>query len=114
MGSRSPESSFQLADAHLVSTPKHDPLPSPTTPPKHVKAIGILKDEDDSNIFAWLKLARSLERTLQPRSEHACLTRDQIRAIADLRHCKTNDVSAWLHLARTPSMSREKHALAKD
>ena len=108
------KSSFQLAETRLVSTSNPHPLPSAITPAQHVEAIGILKDEDDRNIFAWLKLARSLERTLQPRSGHACLTRDQVRAIAGLRHCESNDVSAWLHLARTPSMSREHYKLVND
>lgn len=76
--------------------------PSVIAPAPHVGAIGVLKDEDDSDIFAWLKLARSLERSLQFRSDNAHLTRDQVRAIAALRHCTNNDISAWLHLARTP------------
>lgn len=111
MGSRFQKRSFQLADTQLVSTPKNDPLPSPITPVQHVEAISILKDEDDSTIFAWLKLARSLQRNFQTHSDHTCLTRDQVRAIADLRHCNINDVGAWLYLARTPSMSREHYTL---
>ena len=113
MGSPFQKSSFLLADTQLVSTPKNDPLSSATTSAQHLEAISILKDEDDSTIFAWLKLARSLQRTLQPDSDHAYLTRDQVRAIADLRHCKSNDVSAWLHSARTPSMSKEHYILVR-
>lgn len=99
------ESGFQLADSQLVSLPTNDQHNSAiaSKQEQHVEAIGILKDEDDGDIFAWLKLARSLERNLHLRSGHACLTRDQVRAIAALRHCTINDISAWLHLARDPS-----------
>ena len=103
------KSSFQLAETRLVSTPNDDSLPSAITPAQYIEAIDILKGEDDRDISAWLKLARSLERNVQPRSDHARLTRDQLRAIAGLRHCKSNDVSAWFHLARMPSMSREHY-----
>ena len=97
-------SSFQLADSRLVSTPTRNSAnaPSSLTQQQH-EAIGVLKDEDDRNIFAWLDLARSLEPRLQHCSDHASLTRDQVHAIAALRDCKNSDISAWLRLARTPS-----------
>lgn len=98
---RMQESSFQVADTQLVSTPTTSAI-APTQE-QHIEAIGILKDEDDGNIFAWLKLARSLEQSLPNRSDHACLTRDQVRAIAALRQCASIDVSAWLYSARTLS-----------
>lgn len=100
---RMQESSFQVADTRLVSTPTTSAI-APTQE-QHIEAIGILKDEDDGNIFAWLKLARSLGHSLPNRSDHACLTRDQVRAIAALRHCASIDVSAWLYSARTLSGS---------
>ena len=96
-----------MADPRLVSTPVNDPL----TPAvaltslshEHVEAIGLLKGEDDRDIFAWLDLARSLEPRLQHCSNHARLTRDQVHAIAALGLCENSNISAWLHLARTPS-----------
>lgn len=93
------KNSVQLADTRLVIAP------TTSTPiqEQQREAIGVLKDEHDTEIFAWLKLARSLERSLQPRPDHACLARNQVRAIAALRHCPSKDISAWLHLARTSS-----------
>ena len=103
MSSAAQTSSFQLAILQLVSTFTQDQHPHAIAPAQHVEAINVLKDENDKDIFAWLKLARSLERSLSYRSENACLTRDQVRAIAALRHCKSNNIVGWLHLARTPS-----------
>ena len=75
-----------MADSRLVST-----------------AIGVLKHEEDRDVFAWLKLARSLGKDFRSQSDRPCLTLDQVRAIGLLRHCKSNDISALLHQARTPS-----------
>ena len=102
-------SSFQLADTQSISTPTDDrhPLPitpAPNTPAQHIEAAAVLKNEDDGDIFAWLKLARSLERHPPYRTDHAGLTRDQVRAIAALRHSKNNDIITWLRQARTSSM----------
>lgn len=59
----------------------------------YVEAIDIVKDEEDGISSAWLKLAYSLERTAQPRSNHTCLIRDQVRAVAALRHCTGSDIN---------------------
>ena len=113
MGSTgSQKGNFQLADTRLVSIPTSSAI-APTYE-HHLEAIAILKDEHDGDIFAWLKLARSLEQSLQPRSDHACLTRDQVRAIAALNHYANDDISAWLHLARAPSRWREHYTLTED
>lgn len=106
MGSSAPQGSFQLAD-----TINNEP--SSAVPPQHYDAaIALLKDEDDSAIFAYLKLARSLPQNFPRPSNHACLIRDQVRAIGALRHCKTSDISAWLHRARTSSKLKEHRTLA--
>lgn len=109
MDSNSQKSGFQLADTRLVSTLANPPYP--TAPAQHVEAIGVLKDKDDRDIFAWLTLARSLGRKFQYPYDHAYLTRDQVRAIAALRHCNSNDINAWLHLARTSGTSKKFHTL---
>lgn len=108
------KSSLRLADTQLLSNPFNDPHPSAIARAQRVEAVGILKDDDDRDIFAWLKLARSLERNLQPRTNDARLTRDQVGAIAALRHCESNDISVWLRLARTSSMSTKYGALPED
>ena len=105
MGSNTQRSGCPWVKARLVSTADDPPQPYAMPPAQQEKAIGILKDELDSDIFAWLRLARSLGRNAQDSSDHACLSRDQLRAIAALRHCECNDINAWLHLARTSSMS---------
>ena len=105
MGS-SQQSSFQLVHTRLVSSPADDQHSSAIAPGQHAGAIALLKDEDDRDVFAWLQLARSLEQSFPRRSNLTCLTRDQVRAIGALRHCRINDVSAWLRLARTPSTSK--------
>lgn len=103
--------SFQLVHTQLVSSPAGDQHSSAIAPRQHAGAIALLKDEDDSDIFAWLQLARSLEQGLPSRSDLACLTRDQVRAIGALRHCKSDDITAWLRLARMPGTSKgELHA----
>lgn len=107
MGSNAQKSGYPLVNMRLVSTADDAPQPYAITPAQQKEAIGILKDERDSDVFAWLRLARSLGRDTQDRSRHACLTHNQIRAIDALRHCEGNDISAWLHLARTSSMPRE-------
>lgn len=109
MGSSAPnsqQSSFQLAHTRLVSSSATDQHFSAIAPGHHAGAIALLKDEDDREIFAWLQLARSLEQSLPRRSNLACLTRDQVRAIEALRHCQSEDITAWLRLARTPGTSK--------
>ena len=110
MGSSAPnsqQSSFQLAHTRLVSSSASDQHFSTIAPGQHAGAIALLKDEDDRDIFPWLQLARSLEQASLPRrSNLAYLTRDQVRAIGALRHCKSDDVTAWLRLARTPGTSK--------
>lgn len=106
MDSKAPcfqNSDIQLADTRLVSKASDHPhlSASARNEQQHVEAIEILKNENDGIIFAWLKLARSLEPISQPHPDDTCLTRGQVRAITALRHCPSNDISAWLHLART-------------
>ena len=115
MGSEYQDRSFQL-DAPLVSHQANDPHLSANAPTEqqqqqHLKAIGLLKDEDDRCIFACLDLVRSLEPRLQPCSNYACLTHDQVHAIIALRHYRNDEVSAWLNLARAPSRSYEYYKL---
>ena len=122
MGSHHQDRSFQLAGVRFVSNQANDPHLSATQQhhhqqqqqeqeQEHLKAIGVLKDESDRCIFAGLDVARSFESRLQHGSDHACLTREQVHAIRALRHCKNNDISAWLHLARAPSTSCEHYRL---
>ena len=119
MGSHHQDSSFQLAGGRLVSNQSNNPhlFSNASTQhqqqeqEEHLKAIGVLKDESDRCIFAGLDVARSFESRLQDCSDSACLTRDYVHAILALRHCKNNDISAWLHLARAPSMSCEHYWL---
>lgn len=113
MGSSAPQSSFQLADTRLVSNTTNNERPSAVPPQQYDGAIALLRDEDDSAIFAYLKLARSLPQNPHRPPSHACLTRHQIGAIGALRHCKTSDISAWLHRARTSSRLKEHHTLAE-
>ena len=121
MGSHHQDSSFQLAGEPLVSIQANDPhlFANASTQQQQqqqelLQAIGVLKNEDDRCIFAGLDVARSFESRLQHSSDHACLTHDQVHAIRALRHCKNNDISAWLHLARASSMSCEHYRLNED
>ena len=111
--------SFQLSGARLFGTEANDSHLSATAPTQqqeqeHLDAIGVLKYEDDRCIFAGLDVARSFEPRLQDCSSHTRLTRDQVHAILALRHCKNNDISTWLHLARASSKWSDHHALAED
>ena len=61
-------SSVQLANIQLVSISHRQP--STFASVQQLEAIGILKDEDDNSIFAWLTLARSLKRGSERASNH--------------------------------------------
>ena len=118
MDSKAPcfnNSDIQLADTRLVSKSSDHPhlSASARNEQQHVEAIEILKNENDGIIFAWLKLARSLEPISQPHPDDTCLTRGQVRAITALRHCPSNDISAWLHLARTSGTWIEHFTIAQ-
>ena len=109
----SQDSSFQLAGTRLVSNQANDPHPSAHAPTQqrqqHLKAIAVLKDEDERCILACLDVARALEPRIQQTSEYGCLTTDQVHAIRALRHCENSDIRSWLHLARAPGKPCEPY-----
>ena len=71
------------------------------------EVIKSLKNEEDADIFAWLKLARSLRVESECSSDLPRLTLAQIRAIAVLRYCNTDEISAMLRRVRTSSTSNQ-------
>ena len=106
-------SSVQSANARLVS----DLAPQPSTfasvqQPEQLEAIETLKGEEDTSIFAWLTLARSLKRGSECRSDHQYLTHDQLRAIDALRYCDSDDIHTWLHWARIHGRLSHDYMLA--
>ena len=69
------------------------------------EVLGSLKDEEDGDIFAWLKLARSVRP--KPEGNLACLTVAQIRAISMMRYCNAERVNGVLRDVRTSSTSNQ-------
>ena len=70
----------------------------PTQQQEH--ALFTLKDEDDSDICAYLRLAASIGSDLQPSSDHAALSKQKIRAIEALKNCPVDVLLAWLRATR--------------
>ena len=114
MGPSAQQSSFPFDGNPLVSSSTNHEPASAIAPHQYDAAIALLRSEDDGAIFAYLKLARSLPQNFHRPPNHACLTRDQVRAIEVLRHCNNSDISARLHRARTSSMSEEHYTLIEN
>lgn len=91
----------------LPDTRSNDQQRSPIPPSTTGEEIESLKIEEDRDIFAWLKLARSLPLKSERSSNLACLTSTQLRAIYILRHCHNGDVGALMRQVRTSSTSNQ-------
>ena len=63
-------------------------------------AIQILLNQPDNNIFAYLRLARSLDQNLHYSPGHGSLSSDQVLAIEALRDYADDQIRAWLEQAR--------------
>ena len=98
---------LQLAGTRAIETQTEDQQRSAVSSLPLKEVLESLKDEEDGDIFAWLKLARSLPLKSNRTSNLACLTRAQLRGIAILRHCNADDVSALLRRLRTSSTSNQ-------
>ena len=61
------------------------------------KAIAVLLDQRDDNIFAYLTFARSLDAYLPG---HGSLSSDQVQAVRTLSPCTDDEITKWLEQAR--------------
>ena len=101
------ETGFQWADTRFDETQTDDQQRSPNPRLAREQAIESLIYEEDGDIFAWLKLARSLLLKSEHSPDLPRLARAQIRAIIDLSHCNLDHVIALLHQVRTSSPSNQ-------
>ena len=75
---------------------------APLEPLTSLKAITILLDQHNDEIFAYLKFARSLRQNILYSPGHGSLSLDQYRAVWALRNCSDVDIRTWLKEARKP------------
>lgn len=71
------------------------------------KAISILQDQHDDNVFAYLRFARSLPQNVLYVPGHGSLSLDQYLAILALRDCSDVEIKTWLKEARKPCETAE-------
>lgn len=69
-------------------------------PLTRLKAISILLDQHDDNVFAYLRFARSLHQNVLYFPGHGSLLIDQYLAIWALRDCSDVEIKTWLKEAR--------------
>lgn len=84
---RNPASPLGTAHSH------YEPL-------HRLKAISILLDQHDDNIFAYLRFARSLHQNVPYFPGHGSLSLDQYLAIWALRDSSDVEIRTWLKEAR--------------
>lgn len=65
-----------------------------------LKAISILLDQHDDDVFAYLRFARSLHQNVLYFPGHGSLSVDQYLAIWALRDCSDVEIKTWLKEAR--------------
>ena len=97
----------RAVEAQSAEAQTDDQQRSANVPSLLKEVLESLKDEEDEDIFAWLRLARSVRSKSEYSSKLACLTRAQLRAVALLKHCNDDQVSAFLHRVRTSSTSNQ-------
>ena len=91
--------SLDSASASLAQDPA-SPSGTHLEPLTRLKAISILLDQHDDNIFAYLRFARSLHQNVLYFPGHGSLSLDQYLAIWALRDCSDVEIKTWLKEAR--------------
>lgn len=69
-------------------------------PLTRLNAVGILLDQHDDNVFAYLRFARSLHQNVPYFPGDGSLSLDQYLAIWALRDCSDVEIRTWLKEAR--------------
>ena len=91
------EPSFQQ-DYPISLTPQNNKSATAGLEPQ--KAITIVLDQHDDIIFAYLRLARSLNQNMHYPPSHGSLSNDQFLAVKALRDCADDEIRTWLEQAR--------------
>ena len=89
-----------------VATQTNDQQHSPTAP-LTIKDLKPLKNEEDADILAWLKLARSLPPIPEYSSDLPRLRPAQVHAIERLKISDADHVCSLMRLVRTSSTSNQ-------
>jgi len=90
-----PVSSSVSLTNHFIGQPPPSEIKGLLTQKQH-DALKILKDDGEREVFAWLKLARSVEQLGHRGHGHEILSAEKVRAIDALRGCAIEDVCTWL------------------
>ena len=79
-------------------TASSEPIP-------RLKAITILIDQNEDNVLAYLKFARSLHHNAPYFPGHGSLSHDQYLAVCALRDCSDAEIRSWFKEIRKPRES---------
>ena len=86
-----------LAQSPAIALP---PRNNTTTHSEQQKAITVLLDQHDYDIFAYLRVARSLDENVHYFPGHGSLSSDLVLAVWALRACADDEIRTWLEQAR--------------